>query len=43
VGRGNRVNGVVSLNRPMSTEAAAGKNPGSHMGKIYTLLSHQIA
>jgi S-adenosylmethionine synthetase len=43
VGRGNRVNGVVSLNRPMSTEAAAGKNPVSHVGKIYTLLSHQMA
>jgi S-adenosylmethionine synthetase len=43
VGRGNRVNGVISLNRPMGTEAAAGKNPVSHVGKIYTLLSHQIA
>jgi S-adenosylmethionine synthetase len=43
VGRGNRVNGVISLNRPMSTEAAAGKNPVSHVGKIYNLLSYQIA
>lgn len=43
VGRGNRVNGVVSLNRPISTEAAAGKNPVSHVGKIYTLLTHHIA
>ena len=43
VGRGNRVNGVISLNRPMSTEAAAGKNPVCHVGKIYNLLSHQIA
>jgi S-adenosylmethionine synthetase len=43
VGRGNRVNGVISLNRPMSTEAAAGKNPLSHVGKIYTLLTHQVA
>jgi S-adenosylmethionine synthetase len=43
VGRGNRVNGVISLKRPMSTEAAAGKNPVSHVGKIYNLLSHQIA
>ena len=43
VGRGNRVNGVISLNRPMSTEAAAGKNPVSHVGKIYSLLSHQMA
>lgn len=43
VGRGNKVNGVISLNRPMGTEAAAGKNPVSHVGKIYTLLTHQIA
>jgi len=43
VGRGNRVNGVISLNRPMGTEAAAGKNPISHVGKIYNLLTHQIA
>ena len=27
VGRGNKVNGVIALNRPMGTEAAAGKNP----------------
>lgn len=43
VGRGNKVNGVIALNRPMSTEAAAGKNPVSHVGKIYTLLTHRIA
>jgi S-adenosylmethionine synthetase len=43
VGRGNRVNGVMSLNRPISTEAAAGKNPISHVGKIYSLLTHHIA
>jgi S-adenosylmethionine synthetase len=43
VGRGNRVNGVISLHRPASTEAAAGKNPVSHVGKIYNLLSHQMA
>jgi S-adenosylmethionine synthetase len=43
VGRGNRVNGVISLNHPMSTEAAAGKNPVSHVGKIYNLFSHHIA
>jgi S-adenosylmethionine synthetase len=43
VGRGNRVNGVISLNRPMGTEAAAGKNPVCHVGKIYNLLTHQIA
>ncbi len=43
VGRGNKVNGVIALNRPMSTEAAAGKNPVSHVGKIYSLLTHHIA
>jgi S-adenosylmethionine synthetase len=43
VGRGNKVNGVIALNRPTSTEAAAGKNPLSHVGKIYNLLSHHIA
>ena len=41
VGRGNRVNGLISLHRPMSTEAAAGKNPVSHVGKIYNLLAHR--
>lgn len=43
VGRGNKVNGVIALNRPMSTEAAAGKNPVSHVGKIYSLLTHRMA
>jgi S-adenosylmethionine synthetase len=43
VGRGNKVNGVISVNRPMGTEAAAGKNPVSHVGKIYTILSNQAA
>ncbi|MDD4621464.1 MAG: methionine adenosyltransferase, partial [Methanosarcina sp.] len=43
VGRGNRVNGIIPLNRPVSSEAAAGKNPVSHTGKIYNLLSHRIA
>jgi S-adenosylmethionine synthetase len=43
VGRGNRVNGLIPLNRPVSNEAAAGKNPVSHVGKIYNVLSHKIA
>jgi len=43
VGRGNRVNGLIALNRPLGTEAAAGKNPVSHVGKIYNLLAHQAA
>lgn len=43
VGRGNRANGIIPLNRPTSSEAAAGKNPISHVGKIYNLLSYRIA
>ncbi len=43
VGRGNRVNGLISMNRPMGTEAAAGKNPVSHVGKIYNVLAHSMA
>jgi S-adenosylmethionine synthetase len=43
VGRGNRINGVIPLNRPISNEAAAGKNPVSHVGKIYNLLSFELA
>ena len=43
VGRGNKVNGVIALNRPMNSEAAAGKNPVAHVGKIYSLLTHDIA
>ncbi|MEM2056848.1 MAG: methionine adenosyltransferase, partial [Thermoproteota archaeon] len=43
VGRGNRVNGVIALLRPAGSEAAAGKNPVSHVGKIYNLLSFKIA
>jgi S-adenosylmethionine synthetase len=43
VGRGNRVNGLIPLNRPTCSEAAAGKNPVSHVGKIYNLLSYEIA
>lgn len=43
VGRGNRACGVIALNRPMSGEAAAGKNPVSHVGKIYNILAHELA
>jgi S-adenosylmethionine synthetase len=43
VGRGNRVNGLISLNRPFCSEAAAGKNPISHVGKIYNVLTYKIA
>jgi len=43
VGRGNRPNGVIPLNRHVGSEAAAGKNPISHVGKIYNLLTHRIS
>lgn len=43
VGRGNRVNGLITPYRPMSMEAAAGKNPVTHVGKLYNLLSFKIA
>ena len=43
VGRGNRVCGVISLRRPASAEAAAGKNPVAHVGKIYNVLAHMLA
>jgi S-adenosylmethionine synthetase len=43
VGRGNRVNGLITPQRSMSLEAASGKNPVTHVGKIYNLASNQIA
>lgn len=43
VGRGNRVNGLITPNRPMSLEAAAGKNPKGHVGKLYNVFSMDLA
>ncbi len=43
VGRGNRVNGLITPCRPMILEAVAGKNPVSHVGKIYNVLAREIA
>ena len=43
VGRGNRVNGLITPGHEMSLEAAAGKNPLSHVGKIYNVLALIIA
>lgn len=43
VGRGNRANGIITPYRPMSLEAAAGKNPVSHIGKIYNIVANLIA
>jgi len=43
VGRGNRVNGLITPCRPMSLKAVAGKNPVTHVGKIYNVLAYDIA
>jgi S-adenosylmethionine synthetase len=43
VGRGNRANGLITPDRPMSMEATSGKNPVNHIGKLYNLLSNEIA
>lgn len=43
VGRGNRVNGLIAFSRPTGGEAAPGKNPVAHTGKIYSVLSHRLA
>ena len=43
VGRGNRVNGLISFCRPGGGEAVAGKNPVGHMGKIYSVLADRLA
>jgi S-adenosylmethionine synthetase len=43
VGRGNRANGLITPFRPMTLEAAAGKNPVTHVGKLYNALAGRIA
>ncbi len=43
VGRGNRVNGLITPGRTMSLEATAGKNPIAHAGKLYNVLAHEMA
>jgi S-adenosylmethionine synthetase len=43
VGRGNRVNGLITPFRSMSLEAAAGKNPVNHVGKIYNIVAKKMA
>ena len=42
-GRGNRAYGLITPMRPMSLEAAAGKNPVSHVGKIYNVMAMDAA
>jgi S-adenosylmethionine synthetase len=43
VGRGNRVSGLITPYRLMTLEAAAGKNPVSHVGKLYNLMAGRLA
>jgi S-adenosylmethionine synthetase len=43
VGRGNKVNGLITPYRPMCMEAAAGKNPVNHVGKLYNILAFKCA
>ena len=42
-GRGNRVNGLITPNRPMTMESVAGKNPVNHVGKLYNIIAALIA
>ncbi len=42
-GRGNRVNGLITPYRPMTMESVAGKNPVTHVGKIYNIAAGLIA
>ncbi len=42
-GRGNRANGLITPYRPMTMESVAGKNPISHVGKLYNLAAQHMA
>lgn len=43
VGRGNRINGLITPLRPMNLEGANGKNPVYHVGKLYNVAAGRIA
>lgn len=43
VGRGNRINGVISPLKPMSMEGACGKNPVYHIGKVYYVAAQKLS
>lgn len=43
VGRGNRVNGLITPLRPMNLEGASGKNPVYHVGKLYNVAALRLA
>lgn len=42
-GRGNRANGLITPSRPMTLESIAGKNPITHVGKLYNVVAMQVA
>jgi S-adenosylmethionine synthetase len=42
-GRGNRANGLITPCRPMTLESPAGKNPMTHVGKLYNIAAGNIA
>lgn len=42
-GRGNRANGLITPCRPMTLEAMAGKNPVTHVGKLYNAAASRLA
>ena len=43
VGRGNRINGLITPYHPMSLEATSGKNPLNHTGKIYNYFAMDLS
>jgi S-adenosylmethionine synthetase len=43
VGRGNRANGLITPGRVQTLEAAAGKNPNNHVGKLYSIIANRAA
>ncbi len=38
-GRGNRANGLITPGRAMTLESVAGKNPVTHVGKLYNIVA----
>jgi S-adenosylmethionine synthetase len=42
-GRGNRVNGLIAPRRAMTLESVAGKNPVTHVGKLYNIAAGLLA
>ncbi len=42
VGRGNRLSGLITPCRAMSLEAPAGKNPITHVGKLYNVVAARV-